>query len=157
MVNDCGQCGWPPLSIALLGGDANISIIRLLIRCRAQLDLAPSTVGHIGMTPLLQSAVTRQETCLRELLDAGAQPTPYEFADRTLLGYCAQWSPDHKAMRACKLLIGAGADATARDRLGRIDAFACAVDDGNAVTATLIYEQACEQQAMAQSALLGDR
>ena len=69
-VNDAGRSGWPPLSLALLGGDANVQSVALLLEAGADLEACPT--NRHSQTPLVLAAAGRQEGCLRTLIAAGA-------------------------------------------------------------------------------------
>ena len=153
-VNDGGTCGWPPLSLALLGGDANIDTVRLLIDAKASLETSPTC--RRGQTPLLLAAASRQEACLRALVAAGASLRAHDGDGKLPLMLCASWVPDAKALRACQLLVDMGADASIRGKDGSLAAYACALEAGNAQAAAWLQERARRAQELAESELLNE-
>ena len=52
-MNDGGACGWPPLSLALLRGDAYIDTVHLLLEGHADVEGSPM---NLATTPLLLAA-----------------------------------------------------------------------------------------------------
>jgi len=153
-INDGGACGWPPLSLALLGGDANLPAVELLLEARVDLEACPAC--RPGQTPLLLTAATRQEACTVALLRAGAGVNARGSDGKSALQLCAQWTPDAKACRACAMLLDWHADVSMRASDGRLAAYASALDAGNAATANFVRERMDAARTLAQQQLLGD-
>ena len=153
-INDGGGCGWPPLHLALLGGDANLKMVQLLIEHRANLELSPTS--RKGQTALQLAAANRQEACLYALIAAGASLSSRDRSGNTPLVHCAAWQPDAKAMRACSLLLDKSADVTERAANGQLSAYTAALEAGNAETAAMLQEKARAVQERAQMELLGE-
>jgi len=153
-VNDGGACGWPPLSLALLRGDAYIDTVHLLLEGHADVEGSPM---NLATTPLLLAAATRQEACLNALLHRTpsiARSPRVDHDGRTVLMLCARWLPDATALRACRLLVSKGADVTARHTDGRQTAFDFALDEGNEQTAAWLLGCLRSAQTLAQTELL---
>ena len=151
-IEDGGTCGWSPLSLSLLRGDAYLSVMQLIIDARANIEAAPTS--RKGHTPLLLAAASRQEGCVRALLAARASLHVRDHEGQLPLMLCAGWVPDTRALRVCELLIDHGADASSRGADGRLAAYACALEAGNAKTAAWLQDKARVAQQLAAHELL---
>ena len=149
-----GACGWSPLSLALLGGDANLPCVRMLIEANANIELSPAC--RKGTTALLLAAANRQEACVRLLVAAQASLNSCDSAGKQPLVHCAAWQPDVRALRACALLLDKRADLSLRTHAGQLAAYASAVDAGNPKTAAMLLERAHAAQERAALELVGD-
>jgi len=150
-VNSGGSCGWQPLSLTLLGGDARIGIVRMLIRWSADVEAVPT--GRPQQTPLLLAASARQTKCVQALLAASACVNARDRDGQTALLHCAAWHPDERAVSACELLIDRSADFTIRSPSGQLAAVARALQVGNGKTATMLQTRAEAARELAEQQL----
>jgi hypothetical protein len=151
-VNEGGPCGWPPLSLALLGGDANLPAVKVLLAANAKLEACPKCRPQ--QTPLLLAAAARQEACTHALIEAGAKINARDHSGKPALVLCAAWTPDDKAKRACVLLLDRSADVCLRDADGEYFAHSSALGAGNAETAKMLLERATAASSLARQLLL---
>jgi hypothetical protein len=151
-VNEGGPCGWPPLSLALLGGDANLPAVKVLLAANAKLEACPKCRPQ--QTPLLLAAAARQEACTHALIEAGAKINARDHSGKPALVLCAAWTPDDKAKRACILLLDRSADVCLRDADGEYFAHSSALGAGNAETAKMLLERATAASSLARQLLL---
>ena len=151
-VNEGGPCGWPPLSLALLGGDANLPAVQVLLAANAKLEACPKCRPQ--QTPLLLAAAARQEACTHALIEAGAKINARDHSGKPALVLCAAWTPDDKARRACILLLDRSADVCLRDADGEYFAHSSALGAGNAETAKMLLERAAAASSLARQLLL---
>ena len=150
-VNAGGSCGWQPLSLALLGGDARVDIVRTLLRQRADLEATPT--GRPQQTALLLAASARQTKCVQALVAAGACVNARDRDGQTALLHCTTWLPDERALRACELLMEKSADFTIRSPNGQLAALACALEAGNGKTAAMLQARMEEARELAEQQL----
>ena len=149
-IVDGGGCGWPPLHLALLGGDARLKKVKLLIEHRANLELSPHHVR--GRTAIqLAAANRRRRACMPHCggclaVVAGDRPgtRPWCIAQHGSRreGY-ARMQP------AARQICG-------RDRAccKRAAVRIAALEAGNAETAAMLQEKARAVQERAQMELL---
>ena len=141
-----------PLLESVSRGDADT--VKVLIDGGANIEASPSC--RKSQTPLLLAAAPRQEACVRELVSSRASLNARDHEGQLPLMLCAGWVPDSRALRVCEYLVERGADASTRGADGRLAAYACALEAGNAQTGAWLQERARVAQELAESELLDD-